>query len=268
MGARVGSAAVGLPLLAGAIWVGGWWFSVLVAVAAAVGAIEVCHMARGLGWRPVALLAATGSLALVALGHFLAEGPSLQPPVPAIVGTAALAYLVWQLVRPGAGSGIGSWGVTIAASVYTGGLLFYGPLLRGLDEGREWVFLAVMVTFVADTAAFFVGRAIGKRPLAAAVSPAKTWEGAIAGLVAAGAATVAASAGFALELSLVGAVALGALLGVAGQLGDLAESKLKRAAAAKESGWIVPGHGGVLDRLDSIVFNLALVYHFVIWTGL
>ena len=270
MAARVGSAAVGLPLLAVAIWLGGWWFSVLVAVAAALGAVEVCRMARERGWRPVAPLAAMGALVLVALGHFLSEGPSLQLPVPAIVATASLAYVVWLLVRSGLGSGVGSWGVTVAASAYTGGLLLYAPLLRGLDQGREWVFLAVIVTFVTDTTAFFVGRAIGKTPLAPSVSPAKTWEGAIAGLVAAGAATVAATAGFGfgLEVSLAGALALGALMGVAGQLGDLAESKLKRAADATESGWIIPGHGGVLDRLDSIVFNLGLVYHFVIWTGL
>ena len=107
-------------------------------------------------------------------------------------------------------------------------------------------------------------RQCGKRPLAPTVSPGKTWEGAIGGFLAAVLAALAAAWALEIDVSVPVIVALGALMGVVGQAGDLFESKLKRLADVKESGRLLPGHGGVLDRLDSIVFNLALLYYFVI----
>jgi phosphatidate cytidylyltransferase len=181
----------------------------------------------------------------------------------AAVGTLALvAALLWSLRSA---PSLGDWGATAGAAVLAGGLLAYGPLLRGLDQGREWVFLVVFVTFAADTSAFFVGRAIGNRPLAPKTSPGKTWEGAVGGLLGAMGAGVALTQVLGLDMTVAAALALGALMGVVGQLGDLGESWIKRAAGIKDSGWLIPGHGGVLDRLDSIVFNLVLVYHFTIW---
>ena len=122
----------------------------------------------------------------------------------------------------------------------------------------------LVVTFSTDTGAFFVGKAIGKRPLAPTVSPGKTWVGAIGGFLAAVLAALAAAWALEIDVSVPVIVALGALMGVVGQAGDLFESKLKRLAGVKESGRLLPGHGGILDRLDSIVFNLALLYYFVI----
>ncbi len=123
------------------------------------------------------------------------------------------------------------------------------------------------MTFATDTAAFFVGRSIGKRKLAPKISPSKTWEGAVGGMLGAVAAALAAKYAMGLDVSAAVAGALGVLMGVWGQIGDLSESKLKRLTGVKDSGWIIPGHGGVLDRLDSIVFNLVLVYYFVIWAA-
>ena len=153
---------------------------------------------------------------------------------------------------------------TSRQSVYPGALLAHAPLLRGVDQGLEWVVFLLVVTFSTDTGAFFVGKAIGKRPLAPTVSPGKTWEGAIGGFLAAVLAALVAAWALEIDVSVPVIVALGALMGVVGQAGDLFESKLKRLAGVKESGRLLPGHGGVLDRLDSIVFNLALVYYFVI----
>ena len=123
--------------------------------------------------------------------------------------------------------------------------------------------LLLAVTFSSDTGAFLVGKAIGKQPLAPTISPNKTWEGAIGGFLAAILAAFIAAWALNIDAGLPLIAILGALMGVVGQLGDLFESKLKRLADIKESGRLLPGHGGVLDRLDSIVFNLALVYYFV-----
>lgn len=262
---RIASAAIGLPLLALFIWAGSPWFSLLLTAAAAAGAFELCQMVRQRGRRPVSLVAAVWAVALVAAGHSLAAGASSQVIVQAAAAGAALAAVAWLLAAYRRELGPADWGISAGAALYTGGLLAHGPLLRGLEQGREWVFLAVLVTFAADTSAFFVGRAFGVRPLAPTVSPGKTWEGALAGLIGAIGASALLATAFGLDVTLAAALALGTLMGVVGQLGDLAESRLKRFAGAKDSGWLVPGHGGVLDRLDSIVFNLVLVYYFVVW---
>lgn len=271
MTSRVATAAVGLPLLALVIWAGSPWFSFLVAVAAAIGALELCHMARQRGRRPMALVAAVWAVALVGGAHFVASDSTDEAALPAlavtlaIVAGGALVSLIWMLLRSGHGVGLGDWAVTAGAALYIGGLLSYAPLIWGLGEGREWVFLAVGVIFAADTAAFATGKSVGRRPMAPTVSPGKTWEGSLGGLLGAVAACVAFTALLDLGVAVALAVVLGALMAVVGQLGDLAQSRLKRAAGVKDSGWLVPGHGGLLDRLDSIVFNLPLVYYFVMW---
>lgn len=266
MTARLITAAVGLPVLALAIWLGAAWFSVLVAAAAGVAALEFCQLATGWGRRPIAPLATVWAVALVAGAHFAADNGAEAAALPA-VGGASAAVLFWVALRIRPKAGMADWAVTIGAALYSGGLLAHAPLLRGLENGREWVYLVVLVTFAADTAAFLFGRSFGKTPLAPVVSPGKTWEGAAAGLVAATVAAPVLAELFTLDLAVPGALVLGAFMGAAGQAGDLLESRFKRAAGAKDSGWLLPGHGGVLDRLDSIVFNIALVYHFVMWAA-
>ena len=271
MNSRIASAVVGLPLLALLIWVGPPWFSLLVALAAAIGALELCQMAGQKGRRPMALVAAMWAVALVTGAHFVVSGSAGTAALPALAVTGAIAAfgavasLVWLLWRTRHGLGLADWALTAGAALYIGGLLSYAPLLRGLDRGRGWTFLLVSVTFVADTSALVTGKSLGRRPLAPKVSPGKTWEGAAGGLLGAVVASLVLTSAFGLDTALVQALALGALMGGAGQLGDLAESRLKRAAGVKDSGWLIPGHGGLLDRLDSIVLNLALVYYFVIW---
>ena len=267
---RLITAAVGIPVLAAVVWVGGPVFTVVVAGVAAIGAVEVCEMARAKGL-PSSRVAAAILAALLVASHYLFatqwETPEYLPLLAvSIVLTAVALILIFPL---GGHLRVRGIGVTLGAIVYPGALLAHAPLLRGSDQGLEWVVLLLAVTFSTDTAAYLVGKAIGKHPLAPTISPNKTWEGAIAGFHTALIAVLIAA--WALEIEALGVEGnlshiflLGALMGVAGQAGDLFESKLKRLADAKESGWILPGHGGVLDRLDSIVFNLALVYYFVI----
>ena len=270
MTTRIATAAVGIPLLALAAWAGGLWFLALVAAVAAVASLEVSTMARRRGHRPAATLAQAWAVALVAAayvsstaGDTPAEAAAVLVAVAFVGQAVVLPFALWRS-RPS--RAVVSWTVTAGAALYPGLLLAYAPLLRALDDGFLWVLLLLGTVFAADTAAYFVGRLLGRSRMAPRISPGKTWEGTAAGLAAAAAACAALAAVLDLPIALPFAAALGVALGVVAILGDLAESALKRACGVKDSGALVPGHGGVLDRLDSIVFNLPLLYHFVAWT--
>ena len=265
MALRFGTAAVGLPVLAGAVLLGGVWFSALAAVAAALGAAEISRMAANRVGRPAAPLAAAWAAALVGGGHFLAVGESMLLVSAAVGGLWVASGCVWALARLRSKDRMTDWAVTAAAAVVTGGPLSHAPLIRELADGADWVFVVLLVTFAADSGALFAGKAVGRRPFAPTVSPSKTWEGAAGGFVCAVAASVGLDYAFDLAVGPAEAAALGALMGVAAILGDLAGSRLKRAAGVKDSGSLLPGHGGMIDRVDSIVPNLMLVYYFLIW---
>ncbi len=156
--------------------------------------------------------------------------------------------------------------------VYIGFLLGHGLAMQDLsgggDLGRNWLLFTLLVVFACDTGAFAVGRTIGRRPMVPRLSPRKTWEGAAGGFAASiGAALLA---GMALDLSVLlwQQALIGAVAGVAAQGGDLFESALKRAANVKDSGNIMPGHGGILDRMDSILFALPAVFYMLLAVGL
>ena len=157
---------------------------------------------------------------------------------------------------------------TAAGAIYVGLPLSLALVLRSEVQGLEWILIVILGAFATDTGAFFTGRAIGRRPLAPAISPGKTQEGAVGGLVAGIAAVMALAALLELPLSIPQSAVLGALVSVAGQAGDLVESKIKRVAGAKDAGGLIPGHGGILDRLDSVVFVIVVVYAFYILVAL
>ena len=235
-------------------------------------------MASLRGARPAVALGVIWALAFVVSGH-RDDYVEYQTTLVALGGGALT--LAWHLVRrfvPGQAGGedeepgspgdtLVDWGYTAAGAIYTGWTLSLFLRLRAGDDGLEWVLLAVLATFATDTGAFLVGRAIGRTRMAPRISPGKTWEGAVGGWLAG----VSATAGLAVLLDLpitqAEAIALGALVGVVAQVGDLVESMLKRAAGVKDSGTLIPGHGGVLDRLDSVVFAIVVVYHFSVWTA-
>ena len=261
---RIATASVGLPAMLLLVWAGSVWFTALVALVAAVSAVEMCALARRWGDRPVVVLAVPWAVAFVVVGHLISSRTSVDLALLSIVPVAAVLLLTSVIWCHGSGTRLAGLGATAAAALYTGGLLFHAPLLRGLDEGLEWVLLLVLATFATDTAALFVGRLVGRRHLAPSISPAKTWEGAIGGLLGALGATMAAFYALDIDAGVGKALAAGALIGIVGQAGDLVQSRLKRQAGVEDSGRLLPGHGGVLDRLDSIVFNLVVVYYLVV----
>jgi phosphatidate cytidylyltransferase len=156
-----------------------------------------------------------------------------------------------------------------AAGISSSGLLLVAfPLsfavrLHGLPSQGPWLLLfALAITWAADTAAYFVGRAFGKHPLAPRISPKKTWEGSIGGIV--GSLIIAYAASFFLRVPLPHLLAIAFLGNVAGQMGDLLESACKRSAGVKDSGSLLPGHGGVLDRIDALVLCIPVVWYYLV----
>ncbi|MBT8335067.1 MAG: phosphatidate cytidylyltransferase [Gemmatimonadetes bacterium] len=273
---RLAVAVVGIPVVLGALHVGGWVLGVLVALAAALGAHEFFSLARARGAHPFVVpgMVASSAVVLAAVA---------QPRVDVVGAWAAVGLVVLALVLLGAsvwrrwpeGTPLDDVGATVLGVLYTGGALAFVPLLRGLPEalggsadgliGASFVLLPLLTTWAGDSAAYFVGSAIGRRKLAPHASPGKSIEGAIAGLVGSVVAAVVVLAWA--EGALPGvapsaavAAGLGVTLGVAAQIGDLAESVLKRQAGVKDSGKILPGHGGVLDRLDALLFAFPLAY--------
>ena len=263
---RVASAVVALPIVTLLVWLGAPWFTALVALAAAVGALEMSAIASGAGRRIVGPALAVWTVACVAAGQLVSDGYPVETTLaPALaVGAVVSLALVMRQGRPPR-ERLVDWALSVGAALYIGGILAHAPLLRGLEHGREWVILLLVATFATDTGAYAVGRAVGRRPLAPSISPGKTWEGSAGGIAAAVGAAFGMVYAFDLGSGWPDALALGAIIGVAGQIGDLVESKLKRVAGVEDSGWLIPGHGGVLDRMDSIVLNLVVVYHFVRW---
>jgi phosphatidate cytidylyltransferase len=155
---------------------------------------------------------------------------------------------------------------TLLGVIYAGGLLGYGSLLRTGSEGREFVFFVAFTIWAGDIGAYYVGSRLGRRPLAPRISPKKTVEGAVGGIGATLLVAALGSGGLWPRLPVMTAILVGGVLALFGVLGDLAESAIKRAAGVKDSGRIIPGHGGVLDRLDSVIFGCPVLYALV-WMG-
>jgi phosphatidate cytidylyltransferase len=158
------------------------------------------------------------------------------------------------------------WAWMMAGILYVGWLLSILVSLR-LEAGRNWLYLALFTTFASDSAAYFIGKAFGRHKMAPSISPGKTWEGAVGGVCGAVILSLLFTLATPLQLPLsyLQAIILGILISVFGQIGDLAESALKRSGGVKDSGNLMPGHGGLLDRMDSIVFAGAVVYLYYIF---
>ena len=254
---RVVSALVGLPLLGLLVfWREPWGFGLLALLVTALALWEFGQLTL-----PETLAGARVSL--VALGTAFATAVYLRPGM-AYVWVLAAILLLGLLVLFSTGElrertvrlGMSGFGM-----FYVGGLLMAMPLMhRDLPAGHLWVVTAVAVTFANDTGAYFVGRSIGRHKLAPAISPGKTVEGAVGGLLVGVAFMFIARATYFPALTVLDALVIGVAGGILGPSGDLLESMLKRAVGAKDSGKVIPGHGGILDRIDALLFVGAYVY--------
>ena len=261
---RLLTALVGVPLVIGAIWGGLPWLTILVGIAALLALREFYGMAFGPRLHPLMALGALWTVLFVVGGHFSDDwyeyGTHLTLGAGLVLVLPGLAVIATRRYWP-------TWGNGIAGPIYVGFLLAHSLMLRGLDGGadyaRDWLLFALVVTFATDTGAFAMGRMAGRHPMAPIISPGKTWEGAFGGFVAAISVALILGALLELKVPLWQAALVGAAVGIVAQIGDLVESRIKRATGFKDAGGILPGHGGLLDRLDSIVFTVPVVYYLV-----
>jgi len=255
---RIITALFGIPILALVIWFDTPlpWFTVLAAVWGLLAVFEFYRLIAVSRVKALTVFGLLWTLFFILSPHF--GGNSV---VSLLLISAMVLPLSWLVLRPQAEGTFLNWAGMMAGILYVGWLLSLMVALR-LEAGRIWIYFIFFTTFGSDTAAFFIGRALGRHRLAPRISPKKTWEGAVAGVLCA----VLMSLLFTLDTPLflpIGygqAVLLGLLVSVFGQLGDLVESLLKRNTGAKESGNTLPGHGGFLDRMDSVVFAGVVVY--------
>jgi phosphatidate cytidylyltransferase len=258
---RLASAFVLLPVfLLIVIKAPGWMFNTLVVIASAAALWELVRLFEQAG-RPVDRgLALVGGVAVTAsFGAARLIDPLALPAFSLLLAVIAVVTApVWRGTPDASRSAN-----TLLAITYIGWLLGFGILLHHTSAlGDELVLYVVGVTWIGETAAYVVGSAMGRHKLAPVISPKKSVEGALAQLVASIATGAAVGAWLLPTCGMAVWLGAGALLGVIGQFGDLAESAIKRSVGTKDTGALIPGHGGVLDRIDSLLFNLPAFYYF------
>ncbi len=260
---RVIVALCGILFLIPAVWFDRPlpWFTVLAAIWGLLAAAEFYKMVSAAQVPPLTYFGLVSVVLFILSPHF---GDGIL--IPLLLTAVVVLSLIRLLLHRQKERAFTGWAWTVAGIIYVGWLLSYLVALRGLDDGRNWVFFVLCTTFSSDTAAFFVGRAVGRHHLAPQISPGKTWEGAVGGIF--GAIIVSLLFTLPTPLSLpLGygqAILLALMVSIFGQLGDLVESLLKRNMGVKDSGRLVPGHGGALDRIDSVVFTGIVVYYYVL----
>lgn len=254
---RLASAAVGLPLVVGLTWLGGWPFALVAGAIAVLAAAEFVH-----GFLlPSQPFAAVWNLGFGLLGVGLMVAGAFASPLFLLVGGAiGVALLLAGYSRSNVFGPRKPLRVLGGAFFYIGLLLGMMVLLRGEAHGRDWVFLGLLATFAEDTGAYVVGRLTGRHLMAPSISPKKTWEGAIGGYAAGAAAVWGLHVLFGLPGESVLVAALALLVPPVAMVGDLFESWLKRRMGIKDASGLIPGHGGFMDRLDSVLFVMPLVY--------
>jgi phosphatidate cytidylyltransferase len=259
---RVLVVVVLLPLVIGVVYLGGWWLFGLALVGGVIALHELYTLAREL--RPLLLAGYLGFL-LALVGLELGDLPWM---VGGIVSTLFFAFVVFGLSdhRPSATT---SFGITLLGVVWIGGGLGFLLLVREIPDNGFWAVVAILLTvFVADTAAFFVGRTLGRHRLAPVISPGKTWEGFVAGVLAAMATSFLILYKDRDEfLSIPEMLGLGAAVALAAVAGDLFESAVKRDLGVKDSGRLLGGHGGMLDRLDALLWAGPVAYFVILAFG-
>lgn len=256
---RTISALILLPIAIGLIWLGGAPFTIALSALLGVAAYEFNQLARQ-GDHPhrAPLLF---SLALVALSEADALDPHLgllRPGLALILMTS----LAWQLRHRQAEPTV-DWALAIAGGLYLGIAGAHFILLRQLPDGERWLLLTLTGTWLADSGAYFIGSRLGRHKMTPTLSPKKSWEGLIGGVIFGMALNPIVAALFGLPI--IHGAALGLIGATIGALGDLSISMIKRAANAKDSGHLIPGHGGALDRLDSLLFTVIVGYYYLIW---
>lgn len=249
------------PLALYLIYLGGWFYFLPLVFVIALATIEYSKMLANLGWRlPVAILLPAVLLQLAA-----AQWPQLALTAPAMALSLLVIslYALWRFEQNDGGTISAEWAAMVAGVLILGWMGGHFFSLRGVAQnGAAWTALAMVTTWVADSAAYLFGTRFGRRKLAPRLSPHKTQEGYFSGIVVG--TIIAVTLAYFLELPLSVALIMALLLTIVSTGGDLAISLLKREAGVKDSGRMLPGHGGALDRIDSLLWSVTIAYYVVV----
>ncbi len=278
---RLAVAGVGIPFGVAVIYLGAWVLAALLSIVAALGAREAYLLAEGAGVRPLHMIGMAASALLVLSASWAETFSDWSTLAIIIVIVLTLAALVTAVFSRGIEEApLGTVAITVFGAIYVGGTLSFAIHLRSFpgvaDGSMGWagaivVIFPLFITWIGDSVAYFAGRRWGRVKLVPKVSPGKTIAGAVGGLLG----TLGASLLFAAilinpysgaMLSWIAAAGIGMVVACIAQVGDLAESLLKREAGVKDSGSLLPGHGGVLDRFDSVLFALPVTYTLLLFT--
>jgi phosphatidate cytidylyltransferase len=241
------------------IWFGEPLLTAFACLVAAIAAFEYYKIVKNEHIQPFTYFGIIFSVLLVLNAH--SQWPFT---LPLILVLATLIPLIWMIFRSNKDNSFVNWSWTISGIIYTGWLLSFYVLMRALNQGMGWVFLVLACTALCDVFAYAVGSKIGKHALASSVSPGKTWEGSAGGLAASIIFAVVVSVCFNLPINYWQMIVAGVVIGILSQLGDLVESLLKRNMKTKDAGSLLPGHGGILDRIDSHLLVAPVAYYLIL----
>ena len=254
---RALSSVVILPTVLLVVWLGGWWFFFALSVVLGMATWEYVHMLSRSGYQPTVVFA------LCLVGVLLADLVLEFDVLRLAVASLLFVSMSWHIVGSRSRTRVEDWLLPLAGALYIGGIGSYFYLVRDLSQGAYRLFVALAITILSDMGGYFVGRAWGKRRLAPAISPAKTWEGLLGGIAAAlVAGPILCGLG---GMDWWHGVILGLLLSTLTPLGDLGISMIKRQMGHKNTGNLIPGHGGVLDRIDSHLIAAFVSYIYYVW---
>jgi len=261
-------AIVLLPVGMAAILAGGWYLTALVAIFMGLAAWEYVALFHAGGLRPAGFLVVGGSLLIVILRNV--NGFDSAPWVISLLILLSMTYhlVAYERGRDQAGT---DFAVTLGGIFYIGWFGAYFLSVRSLPEGKWWILIVLPAVWFADTGAYFIGKRFGRHLLSPRLSPKKTWEGYLGGLVSGVILTALFAALWRLGAGPNSAITplrgalVGLVMGIFPTLGDLGESMIKRQMGVKDSGNLLPGHGGAFDRIDSWLWAVVMGYYMILW---
>ena len=262
---RLLSIAILVPLLIASIYFGGWWLTAFIGIFVGIAAWEYGRLFRSGNYNPSLIILIAGSTCLIIARQLLnTEG------ILAVLAILVLVCMIWHTIayQRGVQTAATDFAITLTGCLYLGFLASYILSIRMLPDGLFWLLLVIPSIALADGGAYFVGRALGKHRMMDKVSPKKSWEGYIGGVIITCILTSLLALWFHHWVNVISwqkGLLIGAVLGILAPLGDFGESMLKRQFNMKDSSQLIPGHGGFLDRVDSFLFAAVLGYYLILW---
>jgi len=260
--------AIILPVGLVVIVLGGFWYFITITIMLGLAAPEFARLFRAGGFKPAGFFILMGTLLLATVRYFF--GLEASDWAVSLVILGAMTYHLIQFERGYSQAGT-DFSITLAGTLYLGWIGSYLISLRNLPGGMWWVLQVLPSVWLADTGAYLFGKAFGKHKMSPHLSPGKTWEGYVAGIITSVAGTpllvwlYLSWGAVAPGLTPLNGALMGGLLGVLTPLGDLGESMIKRQVGAKDSGTLLPGHGGIFDRIDSWLWAGVIGYYLIVW---